>query len=985
MREVAEVGFVDDARKGLSHTHDFGSIDKCVKIECATSISALSLLSRYQREATKWGIMEQDSLPWLNSTSDGLLYLIQDASCSSGPEDATWPDLVQAFVPPAAQSLLRQLSSLDDGDARSRALRDLAHYMNWENQREVLEDLRQNRDSPPDNEQEKRGFLSDAFLLHVVERLRDEFDQMSLWAAGVLASRTHATTNPSLDVKEALEQLAVLTNGPALLTGIWDELQNAQPDFVRELLSPARRAEYVMQGHLNHLDERLEQMQEGLEPDGLEDFIHEILLRVSWLSSEKSEDDKRAQIIKWSQARKISINVETLITAVVEGADSKKFSTEATKALKSYELRRDRISLSDAALWARGLTAWLVLVTENSARNLKGEHLYLGLVSASEAFYPADQKEAWCNEYARALSADDARWFSRTLIRSQLNSANNSILLLYSGLPTAWFRQLFYENHQQKSKELRGREKFLATFENARDVYGEVLGLVRIQGKEDPEPLRWPKFVEAYLQELEKGNAHWKSQRFVEQALEELGELQTPLTARMWESRVAVEPVDVDRRKLREEAESDLGGAEHFSAGLWTTFIIGALQPEKPSDSSTLSDRLGEARKRGEELIEEAVQTLGDSKVGDDSDWWFSYREAYEVLRRYPGKTSRNAYNLLVLNYETRVREQQAQGADASVFTVEMLFVIAAAHAVEKNEEAFQRLRKIISDLIEKRGIVVDTTRLEYLEGVLYSDHIEPDKPQLSVENVLAALRGLLRLLSHDIRQPVQNLNNRSEWLKEDIDALVERLKDTLGEEDQELLVNIQGTSDGQRQLIQDLARPLALLDVAQRYSPDATQPSMAQIAEYVKDSLGKLNHGREIHITDTTNGAIPAVDSAASTLIINVLIHNAIRHGRGRIDVRIFSPQDTFDICVEVADEGDGLPQEAAEGIAELKPISTPFGSDGAGRGLMSALLTAHGLGGSIVAVELDDRLFPRLTFPLLQAQSVKSTGKVNGVFQKR
>ena len=38
-----------------SHTHDFGSIDKCVEIECATSIDALSLLSRYQREATKWG------------------------------------------------------------------------------------------------------------------------------------------------------------------------------------------------------------------------------------------------------------------------------------------------------------------------------------------------------------------------------------------------------------------------------------------------------------------------------------------------------------------------------------------------------------------------------------------------------------------------------------------------------------------------------------------------------------------------------------------------------------------------------------------------------------------------------------------------------------------------------------------------------------------------------------------------------------------
>jgi signal transduction histidine kinase len=139
----------------------------------------------------------------------------------------------------------------------------------------------------------------------------------------------------------------------------------------------------------------------------------------------------------------------------------------------------------------------------------------------------------------------------------------------------------------------------------------------------------------------------------------------------------------------------------------------------------------------------------------------------------------------------------------------------------------------------------------------------------------------------------------------------------------------------------------------------DDRQPMLCDVTGLVRAEVDRwtptyVGAGRDLSMTGST--AIARVDPAALRHIVEVLLDNALRHGEGRVDVKVRASGDHID--VDVADRGLADRQ--------LDPFSEGRSADGHGIGLRLARTLAESEGGGLQLLDLATTTF-RLTLTAL------------------
>jgi len=108
---------------------------------------------------------------------------------------------------------------------------------------------------------------------------------------------------------------------------------------------------------------------------------------------------------------------------------------------------------------------------------------------------------------------------------------------------------------------------------------------------------------------------------------------------------------------------------------------------------------------------------------------------------------------------------------------------------------------------------------------------------------------------------------------------------------------------------------------------------------------------------------------------VLGNLLENAVKYGRGTITVRLYpDPEHSERVCVEVSDEGPGIPEESQDRLFERYFRAEPHSSvRGTGLGLWIVRQVVEALGGEVSVSSQPDR-GSRFVFSLAQAPSSTS-----------
>jgi signal transduction histidine kinase len=179
-------------------------------------------------------------------------------------------------------------------------------------------------------------------------------------------------------------------------------------------------------------------------------------------------------------------------------------------------------------------------------------------------------------------------------------------------------------------------------------------------------------------------------------------------------------------------------------------------------------------------------------------------------------------------------------------------------------------------------------------------------------ERELDKLRDLTRAkdqflasVSHELRTPLTGVLGFAELLRSDQDTLSD-------EERRSMISSVAGEASDLAAIIDDLlvaARSeLDLLAITR--VPVSFRAQLAQVVETtdraVRDRIEVIGDGKQAAMGDP--GRVRQ--------IIRNLITNAVRYGGDRIEIRLSSSDDR--VCLDVADDGAGLPSEESEKVFE-------------------------------------------------------------------
>ena len=192
----------------------------------------------------------------------------------------------------------------------------------------------------------------------------------------------------------------------------------------------------------------------------------------------------------------------------------------------------------------------------------------------------------------------------------------------------------------------------------------------------------------------------------------------------------------------------------------------------------------------------------------------------------------------------------------------------------------------------------------------------------------------LVATVAHELRSPLTGV-------KGFVQALLNRW-DRLSDDQRKLMLNTVN-ADADR-----LARLIAeLLDVA-RIDTGRLQlyPRESSAEVLVGRVVGSIEAGTARSISLDVEEGLPRVfaDPDKFTQVVTNLLENAIRHGRGRVGVRLAAQPGLPGVRITVDDEGDGIPVELRRRVFTKFWTTGESGGSGLGMYIVGGLSRAHG-----------------------------------------
>jgi len=207
-----------------------------------------------------------------------------------------------------------------------------------------------------------------------------------------------------------------------------------------------------------------------------------------------------------------------------------------------------------------------------------------------------------------------------------------------------------------------------------------------------------------------------------------------------------------------------------------------------------------------------------------------------------------------------------------------------------------------------------------------YIQTIEQDFNRMAqrIEQLVADNKLLSRGLSHDLRTPLARLRFGLDILEEA----------NLTAEQQQNLAHLNRDLVAMESLVEALLNYARLEQATITF---ATQP--IPIAHFVTQLHEDFYHERvELFIAASAQGVFLQGDPEYLAMLVHNLLQNALRYGRGRVQISVLLEGDQ--VHLQIADNGSGIPPAEREKV--LKPFYRSEGSHHQGRG--------HGLGLAIV-----------------------------------
>ncbi len=170
-----------------------------------------------------------------------------------------------------------------------------------------------------------------------------------------------------------------------------------------------------------------------------------------------------------------------------------------------------------------------------------------------------------------------------------------------------------------------------------------------------------------------------------------------------------------------------------------------------------------------------------------------------------------------------------------------------------------------------------------------------------------------LSIASHDLRNPIGNINSAS-------NLLIEELSEKLNEEDTDLLKTIRNSSEYMLSLLNDLL-DIAVIETGQFNLNLEKQNLVELVSEVIKSNkLHASNKQIKLLFTTDLENAIVNIDKLKIEQVLSNLISNALKFSYPDTSVQINLVKKDSEIEISVKDEGQGIP------AFDLENLFTPF-----------------------------------------------------------
>ncbi len=217
------------------------------------------------------------------------------------------------------------------------------------------------------------------------------------------------------------------------------------------------------------------------------------------------------------------------------------------------------------------------------------------------------------------------------------------------------------------------------------------------------------------------------------------------------------------------------------------------------------------------------------------------------------------------------------------------------------------------------------------------------DRSAASMDRLLRAERSFSSHASHQLRSALTGIQLRLEELSTNDDPAVRAEADAAFEQASRLNGMIDELLALARTGRAGIVTGFDLSDLARQHANDI-QPVLAR-------------DGRRVAIE--TNGAVPVVAAVGAVgQVLDILLSNASRHGRGTVKVRVSTNGQRARLDIE--DEGNGIPEECVDTL-----FNTNETSDGHGIGLSLARTLVTTEGGTLSLAQSSPPVF-RVELPL-------------------
>jgi two-component system sensor histidine kinase KdpD len=219
---------------------------------------------------------------------------------------------------------------------------------------------------------------------------------------------------------------------------------------------------------------------------------------------------------------------------------------------------------------------------------------------------------------------------------------------------------------------------------------------------------------------------------------------------------------------------------------------------------------------------------------------------------------------------------------------------------------------------------------------------------------------AILRAVSHDLRTPLASI-------KASVSSLRQPEADYSAGDRAELLAEIEEEADRLNRLVGNLIDASRLEAGALR--PRVGPQDVGELIEATLRRLGSRLDGRHVVVSVAEDLPPAACDYAHAGQVLENLLDNAISHTPASSPISVRARQVGYDLRIEVADEGAGIP------IGQVERIFEPFerGStraSGSGLGLTIARGLAEANGGQLWLAPTDRGACFVLSLPVWVAQ---------------